>query len=155
MAVVAEYIWIDGGEPVKQVRSKTKCMVGVNIATRDDGSIDESQFPDWGFDGSSTGQAPGDNSDCKLRPARVVTDPIRGGDSYLVLCEVLIPETGKPHPTNQRAELVRVMNAGGRAEDEWGRLRAPLIDDVLHHTANAVPTHLRLRTIRIQDAHVE
>ena len=119
MAVVAEYIWIDGGDPVAQVRSKTKCMVGVEINTSDDGSIDPSQFPDWGFDGSSTGQAPGDLSDCKLRAVHVVVDPIRGGDSYLVLCEVLIPSTNEPHPTNQRAELVRVMDAGGRDADAW------------------------------------
>lgn len=45
-------------------------------------------FPDWSFDGSSTGQAEGNNSDCILRPVRVVPDPIRGGDDVLVMCEV-------------------------------------------------------------------
>ena len=50
MAVVAEYIWIDGAEPTRQLRSKTRIMFDgeVNIV---DGEIDPSQFPDWGFDG--------------------------------------------------------------------------------------------------------
>ena len=51
-----EYIWIDGTEPTAQLRSKTKVLkeFGRNI----------SSCPEWGFDGSSTNQAPGDKSDC-------------------------------------------------------------------------------------------
>ena len=45
-------------------------------------------FPEWSFDGSSTGQAEGKNSDCILRPVCVTSDPIRGGDNVLVMCEV-------------------------------------------------------------------
>ena len=67
MAVVAEYIWIDGAEPTRQLRSKTKIMFDGDVKIVD-GEIDPSQFPDWGFDGSSTGQAEGDASDCKLKP---------------------------------------------------------------------------------------
>ncbi len=29
--------------------------------------LDASEYPDWSFDGSSTGQAAGNNSDCILR----------------------------------------------------------------------------------------
>ena len=49
MAIRAEYIWIDGTEPLPYVRSKTKII------------DDASNLPIWGFDGSSTNQAPGDN----------------------------------------------------------------------------------------------
>lgn len=45
-------------------------------------------FPSWSFDGSSTGQAEGNNSDCILRPVSIVPDPIRGADNVLVMCEV-------------------------------------------------------------------
>jgi glutamine synthetase len=62
----------------------------------------------WGFDGSSTNQAPGSNSDCVLRPVFVCPDPIRGGEDKLVLCEVLLPETFEPHPTNTRAAVAAV-----------------------------------------------
>ena len=58
-----EYIWIDGTEDTPQLRSKTKVLNGYD---RWDGSV--TQCPVWGFDGSSTNQAPGDNSDCVLKP---------------------------------------------------------------------------------------
>ena len=90
MAYRAEYIWIDGTEPTPLLRSKTKVFT------------DNSEPDLWGFDGSSTNQAPGDNSDCVLQPVFVCPDPIRGGDDKLVLCEVLLPDM-TPHETNTRA----------------------------------------------------
>ena len=57
--------------------------------------------PVWGFDGSSTNQAPGEASDCVLNPIYTCQDPIRGEDSILVLCEVLNTD-GTPHQTNTR-----------------------------------------------------
>ena len=55
-----EYIWIDGVEPTNQLRSKTK------IVKDDDWNNSISSCPVWCFDGSSTNQAPGNNSDCVL-----------------------------------------------------------------------------------------
>jgi len=88
----AEYIWIDGTEPTARLRSKTKVL--------DDGA----DLPIWGFDGSSTNQAPGSASDCVLQPVFSCPDPIRGGDNVLVMCEVLLTDM-TPHPTNTRAKL--------------------------------------------------
>ena len=86
----AEYIWIDGSEPTSKLRSKTKI-------------VPEGQEPPiWGFDGSSTNQAPGSNSDCVLKPVFVCPDPIRGGKNKLVLNEVLLTDM-TPHPSNTRA----------------------------------------------------
>ena len=90
MPYKAEYIWVDGTVPTAKLRSKTKVVP------------DGEQPPIWGFDGSSTNQAPGDRSDCVLRPVRVVPDPIRGGNDKLVMAEVLLTDMS-PHPTNQRA----------------------------------------------------
>jgi glutamine synthetase len=91
----AEYIWIDGTEPSPMMRCKTKIVA------------DGKEPPIWGFDGSSTNQAPGKASDCVLQPVVVVPDPLRGGDNVLVLCEVqLIDFTS--HPTNTRAACVAV-----------------------------------------------
>jgi glutamine synthetase len=67
----------------------------------------DSDFPIWGFDGSSTNQAPGDKSDCVLRPVFSCPDPIRGGDNKLVLCEVLLIDM-TPHPTNTRAACAAI-----------------------------------------------
>jgi len=86
----AEYIWIDGTEPTARLRSKTRVLQ------------DGDKLPIWGFDGSSTNQAPGANSDCVLRPVFDCPDPIRGGDDRLVMAEVLLTDM-TPHPTNTRA----------------------------------------------------
>ena len=91
MAYRAEYIWIDGKEPTAEVRSKTRIL--------EDGA----EPGIWGFDGSSTNQATGDNSDVVLDPVFQCPDPIRGGENILVLCETLLTEDMSPHPTNTRA----------------------------------------------------
>ncbi|MDH3192927.1 MAG: glutamine synthetase beta-grasp domain-containing protein [Acidimicrobiia bacterium] len=93
MSYRAEYIWIDGSIPTSKLRSKTKV-----VPSGED-------LPIWGFDGSSTNQAPGKNSDCVLRPVLVLPDPIRGGDDVLVMCEVLTVDM-EPHPSNTRAACV-------------------------------------------------
>ena len=101
MKIVAEYIWQDGTKPTHKLRSKTKVL----SAESWDGS-----FPDWTFDGSSTSQAPGDKSDCVLRPVKSILDPTRNitnAKCYLVLCEVLNSD-GTPHETNTRAQLRNV-----------------------------------------------
>ena len=89
----AEYIWIDGQRPTGKLRSKTKIVP------------DGQEPPLWGFDGSSTEQAPGDSSDCVLRPIKTVPDPIRGGDDVLVLNEGLNVDM-TPHESNTRAACV-------------------------------------------------
>ena len=55
-------------------------------------------FPDcpiWNFDGSSTGQAEGRNSDVYLHPIAMFRDPFRRGRNKLILCETYDFE-GKP-----------------------------------------------------------
>jgi glutamine synthetase len=105
--IKAEYIWIDGTEPTPKLRSKTKIM--------EKGS----KLPDWGFDGSSTNQAEGHASDCVLKPVFSCPDPIRGGDSILVLCEVYNAD-GSPNRTNTRAALVKVDEKYKDQEAWWG-----------------------------------
>jgi glutamine synthetase len=95
MPYKAEYIWIDGTEPTAKLRSKTKIVA------------DAADLPIWGFDGSSTDQAPGDRSDCVLQPVFSCPDPIRGGDNVLVLCEVLNTDM-TPHASNTRAACAEV-----------------------------------------------
>ena len=87
--IKAEYLWIDGNEPTRTLRSKTKIM--------EEGA----ETPVWGFDGSSTHQATGDNSDCVLKPVFTCPDPIRGGKNLIVMCEVRNTDM-TPHTTNTR-----------------------------------------------------
>ncbi len=99
MTIKAEYIWIDGTEPWPLLRSKTKII--------DSPLSDVGEAPIWGFDGSSTNQAPGKASDCVLQPVFMCPDPIRGGDHMMVMAEVLLTDM-RPHRTNTRAALAEV-----------------------------------------------
>ncbi len=103
----AEYIWIDGQQPTAKLRSKTKIVP------------DGDEPPIWGFDGSSTEQAPGESSDCVLRPVLVKPDPIRGGDDVLVLAEVLNVDM-TPHESNTRAACVEVAEKYAAHEPWFG-----------------------------------
>jgi len=90
MVYKAEYIWLDGTTPSARLRSKTKIIA------------DGESPPIWGYDGSSTQQATGDNSDVVLKPVLTVPDPIRGGSNVLVMTETLLTDMS-PHPSNTRA----------------------------------------------------
>lgn len=105
------YIWIDGDQP-KKVRSKEL------IIPRPVGEVTLAHFPDWGFDGSSTYQADGANSDLILKPVYFINDPVSGVGNFLVLNEVFNPD-GTPHVTNTRALLREKMAQGGAACDPW------------------------------------
>ena len=75
--VLCTYIWIDGtGE---NLRSKTM--------TVDFEPKEATELPWWNFDGSSTGQAEGSNSDVYLKPVAIFRDPFLRGTNKLVLCE--------------------------------------------------------------------
>ena len=113
MNTYLEYIWIDGTIPTSKLRAKTK-VLNKAIVNNDLKNLDNipMEIPIWGFDGSSTNQAGGDDSDCVLRPVKMVKDPFRicSDDeyAYLVLCEVEKPN-GTLHETNTRSNLSLTM----------------------------------------------
>ena len=90
-----EYIWLDGSKPTQKLRGKTK------IVTDFSGKLEDCEV--WSFDGSSTGQAEGNSSDCLLKPVFICPDPQRK-NGYLVMCEVLNADS-TPHETNGRATI--------------------------------------------------
>lgn len=124
MAVLAEYIWIDGGHPTASLRSKTRVLYDQEIpASTELGRLDQIDmgwFPEWGADGSSTMQASGADSDIVLRPVSAIRDPFRPG-GYLVMTEVFVGETGEAHSSNSRADLRWVLDQGAANVDSlWG-----------------------------------
>ena len=97
----AEYIWIDA---FNTLRSKTRVCP--------DGIIDT-----WNYDGSSTGQALGCESEIILKPRELFNDPFRPGNHKLVLCSTQLPD-GSPHPTNFRDSAAEIFNIC-RASKPW------------------------------------
>jgi len=97
--IQALYIWIDGtGEGI---RCKTKTLDKKPVAIE--------ELPIWNFDGSSTKQAEGHNSDVYLHPVAIFKDPFRGGENILVLCETYTHDH-KPTNTNHRKTCAHIMN---------------------------------------------
>ena len=96
-----EYVWLDGASPTQELRSKVRML-----HHKEDRTLDS--FPEWSFDGSSTWQALGRNSDCILKPVFFTGDPLREGDHYIALCEVFNADNTS-HPTNKRTELRELM----------------------------------------------
>lgn len=80
--------------------------------------FDAEAYPEWSYDGSSTGQAEGNNSDLIIRPVRICPDPIRGGDHVLVMTEVF-GRDGKPHASNTRAGLRAVFDDKVKEQKCW------------------------------------
>jgi glutamine synthetase len=106
-----EYIWLDGYTPEPNLRSKTKV---INFSKED---FTLSDLPIWTFDGSSTKQAEGIDSDCLLKPIKMIKDPQRK-NGYLVLCEVLNPDE-TPHSTNMRSKITDDSNLWLGFEQEF------------------------------------
>ena len=118
--VMAEYIWIGGSGQDLRGKTKTISMAPKNVA----------ELPIWNFDGSSTGQAPGDDSEVYLKPVAMYRDPFRRGENILVLCEALTPPsvdsdgktdgTMKKIPTNTRSDCNGVMEKAKDQEPWFG-----------------------------------
>jgi len=105
--VQAEYLWIDA---IGDVRSKCR-TVDASKATVD-------QLPSWNYDGSSTDQAPGDDSEVIIKPRAVFKDPFRGGDNILVLTDTYTPG-GTPLPTNSRAPAAAIFDSSEESSGAW------------------------------------
>lgn len=95
--VLAEYVWVDA---VGNCRSKTRTLPAEKAKSVE-------TLPKWNYDGSSTDQAPGEDSEVILRPCRIFRDPFRprndGKHNILIMCDTYTPQ-GEPLPTNNRAK---------------------------------------------------
>jgi len=105
--VQAYYIWIDGTG--QGIRGKTKSLDKKPDSVKD--------LPIWNYDGSSTYQAEGSNSDTYLHPVKIYPDPFRGGDNILVMCETY-KYNKQPTDTNNRKTCNEIMERA-KGEHPW------------------------------------
>ena len=73
-----EYVWIDG---VGELHNKIKVLYDYKYPFTSASSV-----PRWNYDGSSTGQAEGNNSEITLIPRALFNNPHRE-NSQIVLCD--------------------------------------------------------------------
>jgi len=116
------YVWIDGtGE---YLRAKTKTVNFVPSKPK--------ELPIWNYDGSSTGQAEGANSDTYLYPVAMYRDPFRGGNNKLVLCDTY-KYNKEPTETNHRKLCNEIMEKAKDSKPWFGiEQEYTLLDQDLH-----------------------
>lgn len=92
-----EYVWIGGSD---ELRSKTK-------VTKEKLSFED--LPDWNYDGSSTKQAEGHDSEVIIKPVKMIRDPFRTVNDSIVLCATYKPD-GTPLPNNHRDKAKKIFD---------------------------------------------
>ena len=107
-----EYIWVGGNN---ELRSKTKIVK----THKDILKLGDEEISDWNYDGSSTEQATGGDSEVWIRPVAVYKDPFRGETDLLVLCDTWLPN-GDPHPTNTRINAKKIFDQALDKEPWFG-----------------------------------
>ena len=105
MKAIVEYVWLDA---VNWPRSKVRILNDVSI-----NSLGQPVFPDWNFDGSSTGQMEDkQNSEVTLKPCCITFHPLmkdipKDYTVYIALCECY-SSNGTPSSTNTRRRAVEI-----------------------------------------------
>ena len=112
MATRLEYIWVGGNS---ELRSKVKVEYFNNDV--DKTQLNVNQVSLWNYDGSSTGQATGEDSEVLIKPCRLYPNTNNSENegfvsSYYVLCDTYTPDMN-PHPTNKRYEVNRLFEEHG------------------------------------------
>ena len=105
---IVQYVWLGGNN---EFRSKTRVLYE-NIQVL-------SQVPKWNYDGSSTEQADGTDSEIILVPCKIFPDPIRYGNAIIAWCEMTYPD-GSYLPNSHRNWANEIFEKNKDAEPWFG-----------------------------------
>lgn len=109
--IIAEYVWIDA---FNTTRSKARTLYLKNKH-----NVILNDIPIWNFDGSSTGQAEGNNSEVILKPVSIFRDPFRDPDGIIVLCSCY-DSNHNPLSSNHRHDAEKVFETTKQYEPWFG-----------------------------------
>lgn len=113
MKNILEYIWLGGNY---ELRSKIKVVELSNPLLS---LQDIKDIPAWNYDGSSTNQASGENSEMNLLPVAIYKNPLKkhSHPSFLILCETR-DKDNNPLKTNNRNVATSIFNKA-LSEEPW------------------------------------
>ena len=97
MSKTVEYVWLGGKN---ELRSKTKVTSG---------DISLENLSKWNYDGSSTSQASGNDSEVIIVPRCLFNDPFNK-NGYLTMCDTFKPDMTTPISNNHRVYAESVFN---------------------------------------------
>ena len=100
MPIIAEYIWLGGND---ELRSK------IRVVEQPINPEQINSWSEWNYDGSSTDQAEGLNSELKIKPVAVYRNPFYPG-GVLLLCETF-DKNDNPLDTNTRHAAAKIFNS--------------------------------------------
>ena len=118
-----EYIWIDG---YGTLRSKTKI---IKLQPWQSLSLDD--LKEWNYDGSSTNQAQGSDSEIVLKPVQVFPDPFRKKKNTQSNNDLIDPRTAVRH--NNALVLCETYHVDGRPTNSNTRYNANKIFEKYKH----------------------
>ena len=114
MKSVIEYIWLDSNS---NFRSKARTL---QLSSHEKETSELlTEIPNWNYDGSSTGQATGKDSEITLVPVFLVHCPFRGKPHFVVLCET-VDRKGDPLPNNHRRWAKSIFDQNLELEPWYG-----------------------------------
>lgn len=121
-AIIAEYVWLSGADTHHDIRSKCRTL----YLNDDDFQLSPAEifakgfFPDWNFDGSSTNQAKGLNTEIQIKPVACYPHPFeKNVRTVVVLAECYTADGSEPTPDNTRAVARSVFEADKNDSQPW------------------------------------
>jgi len=112
--VIVEYIWIGGNQ---ELRSKTRVLTVTDDQYNDCLNI---KLPEWSYDGSSTNQRSGSDTEVIIKPQKICRCPFRrNGNNLLALCDTYDSD-GVPLPTNTRYPAAKIFEQKPEEEPWYG-----------------------------------
>jgi len=119
--LIAEYIWLSGADSHHDIRSKCRTLyiTEAEAALTPMEMVAKGLFPKWNFDGSSTNQAKGKNTEILIEPVGAYNHPFeKTVHQVAVLCECFLP-SGEPTKDNTRHVANTVFKADTVGLKPW------------------------------------